>query len=170
MNRRHLTWIYVAVISAAALLVSSRASFSQANAGRLAGSWSGTVTATNPPGLPPFNDLITFTSDGSVIESRRPLIPASASPFGPVLETTGHGTWQRVGEGEFDIYFVFLLQANDGSGAELGTDNVHVRARLDSTGANLSGTFASVVKTPNGDIPFEGTYQATPILSPVGQQ
>jgi hypothetical protein len=37
---------------------------------RLTGSWFGTATATSVP-LPPLKDLITFTSDGNVIEAHR---------------------------------------------------------------------------------------------------
>jgi hypothetical protein len=89
-------------------LETSTASFSQSNAAHLVGSWKGAVAATSPPGLEPFTSLITFTTDGTTIESRRLFVPAS--PLGPLLETTGHGAWGRVNEREFDVHFVFLLQ------------------------------------------------------------
>src|SRR5215470_4634136 len=72
------------------------------------GSWFGTVTATNPP-LGQFNDLISFHADGVVIESRRYFVPPP-TPFGSLLETTGHGAWERTGKTSFKAFFRFLLQ------------------------------------------------------------
>jgi hypothetical protein len=118
--------------------------------------------AHQPPGLAPFTSLITFTSDGSVIESRRSL--ATPTPFGPLLETAGHGAWNRTDEREFDVHFVFLLQ-NATTGADVGTDNVQLHLTLDSTGSNLTGTFQSTVKDTSGNPLFaaSGTYVAAPI-------
>jgi hypothetical protein len=147
---------------AAGAIVLTPTSFSESNNVHLAGSWKGAVTPTSPPGLTPFTSLITFTSDGSVIESRRLLV--SPSPFGPLLETPGHGAWERIDEREFDAHFVFLLQGAV-SGVDIGTDNIHLRLRLDSTGAVLSGTFESTIKDTSGNPIFtaSGSYRATPI-------
>ncbi len=97
-----------------------------------------------------------------MIESRRLFVPAS--PLGPLLETPGHGAWERVDDREFDVYFVFLLQGAV-SGSDMGTDNVHLRLRLDSTGTVLSGTFDSTIKDTSGNPVFNaiGTYLATQI-------
>jgi hypothetical protein len=159
MSKIRLSLICLAAI---AMVITPTAGFSQSNAAQLAGSWSGLVTGTNPPGLPPFTDLITFTSDGSVIECRRLFVPAS--PFGPLMETPGHGAWVRVANRQFDIHFVFLLQAAT-SGSDIGTDNIDLRVSLDSTGAVLSGTFVSTIKDTSGNPIFtaSGTYQASPI-------
>jgi hypothetical protein len=161
LNRRS-TLIYVAATAASALALTSTSSFSQSNAAQLVGSWKGAVTPTSPPGLAPFTSLITFTSDGSVIESRRLL--ATPTPFGPLLETAGHGAWNRTDEREFDVHFVFLLQ-NATTGADLGTDNVQLHLTLDSTGSNLTGTFQSTVKDTSGNPLFtaSGSYVAGPI-------
>jgi hypothetical protein len=162
MTNRRMTFIYLAAIATAAVVLTSTASFSQSNAAHLAGSWKGAVTPTSPPGLTPFTSLITFISDGSVIESRRLLV--SPSPFGPLLETPGHGAWERIDEREFDIHFVFLLQGAV-SGTDIGTDNVHLRLRLDSTGSKLTGAFDSTIKDTSGNPIFtaSGTYVAVPI-------
>jgi len=159
MSNRRLSLICLAAI---AMAFTPAAGFSQSNAAHLAGSWTALVTATNPPGLVPFTDLITFTSDGSVIESRRIFVPVS--PLGPLTETAGHGAWVRVAEREFDIHFVFLIQ-NATTGDDIGTDNIHLRLRLDSSGAVLFGTFDSTIKDTSGNPIFtaSGTYQATPI-------
>lgn len=138
-------------------------SFSQqSNPARLLGSWKAQVTPITPAGLDPFADLLTFTSDGSVIEARRLFVPNT--PFGALLETPGHGAWIRTAEGKYDIHFTFLLQGyNDGS--DVGTDNVHLLVSLDSTGKILSGSFESTVKDPSGNPLFTatGTFSATPI-------
>ena len=88
----HVT-IYAVVLAICGLVISSLTSppsFSQqSNPGRLTGSWKAAVTPISPPGLDPFTDLLTFTSDGSVIESRRLFVPAT--PFGALIETPGHG-------------------------------------------------------------------------------
>jgi hypothetical protein len=115
-----------------------------------------------PAGLDPFTDLLTFITDGTVIETRRLFVPVT--PFGALLETPGHGSWKRIGNGQFDIHFTFLLQgASDGS--DIGTDNVHLRLSLDPAGQVLSGTFESTVKDPSGNALFTatGTISATPI-------
>src|SRR5688572_14839317 len=85
----------------AALLAGMAASVQADEAQRLEGSWTVTITAAEPPGLPPLKSLITFTRDGEVIESRRPYIPFT--PFGPVLETSGHGAWVRTGRRQFAV-------------------------------------------------------------------
>src|SRR5262245_27068628 len=106
----------------------------------LVGSWFGTVTATNPP-LGSFNDLISFLDGGVVIESRRYSVPGT--PFGTLLETTGHGAWKRTGGHTFEAFFRFFLQAQD-TGAPIGTDNIRLSLTL-RHGA-LSGTFQSQVR------------------------
>lgn len=91
MNNRRLTLTYLMATAVAAVVLTSTASFSQSNAAHLVGSWKGAAVPTSPPGLEPFTTLITFTSDGSAIETRRLFVPAS--PLGSLLETPGHGSW-----------------------------------------------------------------------------
>ena len=155
-----LTKTYLAAIAAAAIVLTPAASFGDSNGNHVVGSWTAAVTAASGSGVPPFTDLITFTSDGTVIESRRLFVPAS--PFGPLLETPGHGAWEKVDDGEFDVHFVFLIQGAV-SGLDIGTDNIHLRLRVDSTGKTLSGTFDSTIKDTSGNPIFTatGTYQAT---------
>jgi hypothetical protein len=134
------------------------------DARQLEGSWFGTVTVANPP-LGSFNDLVTFTENGEVIESRRLYVPES--PFGPMLETPGHGEWVKTGPHEFQINFVFLLEgAPDNAsarGADIGTDNISIRVRV--AHGELQGSFESNIKDPNGNVIFTATgpYTAAPI-------
>jgi hypothetical protein len=133
---------------------------------KIEGSWVGTVTATNPP-LGSFADLITFVDEGGVIESRRLYVPNT--PLGSLLETPGHGEWKKVGRREYQVNFIFLLQGApdnpNARGLPLGTDNISIRVRRNDQGTQLSGTFRSDIKDPNGNVVFTitGTYSATRI-------
>src|SRR5438105_2785108 len=89
----------IAAICLMAISTQSPLTAASADTQNLEGSWVATVTATDPPGLPPLQDLFTFTRDGQVVESRRLYVPFS--PLGPLMETTGHGAWVRTAESEF---------------------------------------------------------------------
>jgi hypothetical protein len=127
-----------------------------ARGGALVGSWQLRVTAASPPGLEPFDGLATFTADGSVIEARRLYVPDT--PFGPLLETPGHGAWERKGR-DYAIAFLFLLQGAPDNpalhGAPVGTDNVWWTARV--TGDTAAGPFRSEVRDPGGQTVFAAT-------------
>jgi len=159
MDRRQLLTAGVA-----AAVVSARATPARAHAGNdhdLVGSWFGTVTATNPP-LGQFNDLISFHTGGVVTESRRYSVPGT--PLGNLLETTGHGAWERTGGHTFEAFFRFLLQDAD-TGAALGTDNVRLSLTLDQAAGTLTGTFESQIKDTANSVllTVTGDYSATPI-------
>ena len=120
---------------------------------KIEGSWIGTVTATNPPGLPSMRSLLSFTSEGIVLESRRLFV--GLSPFGPLMETTGHGEWIRTGKREFTVKFIFLTQQGPGSaGDSIGTDNITMRLVLDESGETYSGTFVSEIRDNADNVMF----------------
>ena len=128
----------------------------------LIGSWFGTVTATNPP-LGQFNDLISFQTGGVVIESRRYFVPPP-TPFGSLLETTGHGAWKRTDKNTFKVFFRFLLQtATDG--VSVGTDNIRLSLKLGRNAGTLTGTFESQIKNTADTVllTVTGNFAATPI-------
>jgi hypothetical protein len=129
----------------------------------IVGSWFATVTAVDPP-LGQFNDLISFHAGGVVTESRRYSVPAT--PFGPLLETTGHGAWKSTGRRTFEAFFRFLLQ-NTETAAPVGTDNIRLVLTLDRSGRRLTGTFRSRIKDMNDAVVFTvtGDYSATPITA-----
>lgn len=130
----------------------------------LEGSWSGVATAVTPPNLPQIRDLITFTHDGNVIESRSPFAPAT--PLGAILATAGHGEWVRTGWRDYDVKFVFLIQrAPPSDGAFIGTETIQMRLTLDRAGDSLTGTLTSEIRNANGVVVFSanGTYNATRI-------
>ena len=155
----------VLALLAGALATGRTTPVADAQSHTLEGSWAMTVTAVSPPGLPPLNSLVTFMRGGEVIESRRGYL--AVSPFGPILETAGHGAWLRAGHGEFAATFTFLVQAAPNnpvfvSGEPLGTDQIHLRLEL-GPGGTFSGTFVSQARDANGTVVFSasGTVEGT---------
>jgi hypothetical protein len=157
----------IAVLALASGIIVTTATIRPADAQSfgLEGSWAMTVTALEPPGLPPLSSLVTFIRGGDVIESRRGYLPFT--PFGPVLETAGHGGWRRVGLREFASSFLFLVQAAPNNqlftlGEPLGTDAVRLQITL--THANrFTGTFVSEARDQAGMLVFtaSGTVDGT---------
>lgn len=157
MERRD--FLTAAAVAAAMAGTSVAGAAPAGNDNDIVGSWFGTVTATSPP-LGSFNELVSFLAGGVVVESRRYLVPGT--PLGDLLETTGHGAWQRTGGHTFEAFFRFLIQDNN-TGAPIGTDNVRLFLTLDN-GA-LTGTFRSQIKDLSDTVIFEATgdYAATPV-------
>jgi hypothetical protein len=132
----------------------------------LAGSWFGTATATSVP-LPPLRDLITFTSDGNVIEAHRQFL--AESPLGPLLATPGHGSWVKTGTNEFAATLLIIYEGAEGhptaSGQVLATEKVRFKLRLGPERGELSGTLVDEIRDTSGALIFEGpgTFEATRI-------
>jgi hypothetical protein len=155
------------VLTALVLAMACAAPAASAGDRNIEGSWVTIVTATDPPGLPPMQSLITFTKGGGVLESRRLYVPP---PFGPLLETGGHGAWEHVAHHEVLLKFIFLLQAAPNhpvlvNGEPLGTDNIFMRVRVDHSGDTFTGVFTSQARDPLGNVVFtaHGTVQGTRI-------
>lgn len=145
----------------------SQLSADESHSKSLEGSWIGTVTATNPPGLPAMKSLLSFTGEGIVIESRR--LYVGSSPFGPLMETAGHGEWVRTGKGEFTVKFIFLTQRGPVSdGDAIGTDNITMKLVLDDSGDRYSGTFVSEIRDNDDNVMFvaSGVVQGARIRAP----
>src|SRR5688572_12617521 len=125
---------------AALVLAAPATTAAESGPPRLEGSWVGTITATDPP-LGSFQNLVTFDDSGTVLESRRLYVPAT--PFGSLLETGGHGAWEKQGGNDYAARFTFLLQgAPDNTafaGQAIGTDNIALELSLDGTN-RLIGT------------------------------
>jgi len=150
----------------ALLAFSLAASRAEADAAQIEGSWMGTLTPTEPP-LGAFTNLITLIPKGGVVTSVRLYLPETF--LGPILGTAGHGEWKKVGQREYQINFVSLVQgAPDNAnvkGMELGTDNFSLRVKLNGEGTELNGSFQDVVIDLDGNVVFTvtGTYHATRI-------
>ena len=66
----------------------------------LEGSWDIRLTSASNS-IPPFDELITFTSGGGMVETNNAFPPAAAS--------SGHGTWEFAGDQTFKFTFYKLL-------------------------------------------------------------
>jgi hypothetical protein len=120
----------------------------------IVGSWYGRVTADDLA-LGSFEELISFHRDGIVTDAHRLYIPAT--PFGPLLETSGHGAWKSTRNG-YTAFFRFLLQqAPPSAGAPVGTDNVRLNIRLERGGNRFSGRFESTIRDTSGAAVFTAT-------------
>jgi hypothetical protein len=123
----------------------------------LVGSWYAKVVADDPA-LGSFEELISFHPGGIVTDAHRLYIPAT--PFGPLLETSGHGAWKGIGRGGYTAFFRFLLQqAPSSSGASVGTDNVRLNLGVDRN--RLSGRFESTIRDNTGAAVFTATGAIT---------
>jgi hypothetical protein len=129
---------------------------------RIVGSWFGLVDGLlNGEPIGSFNDLLSVQRDGIVVESRRYVV--SASPVGPLIETTGHGAWKERDDGSFELFFRVIMERENG--AQFGTDNIRLVVSHDHATDTLSGNFESEIKDLNGNVlmSFSGTYAATRI-------
>jgi hypothetical protein len=132
----------------------------------LVGSWFGTAVATTVP-LPPLRDFITFTSDGTAIESHRQYL--ADTPWGPLLVMPGHGAWERTGDHEFAVTLMLMYQGAPNHptapGTVLAIETIRMRLTVDRQGDRLSGTLLDEIRDLDGAVLFlgPGTYEAVRI-------
>src|SRR5436305_11174983 len=144
--RKMNLWIAVVALTAAAFTgVISRGAHAQTGLGDtngMVGSWRVNVDVTNPAGFPSFPVLMTFHSDGTVVESRLSYIPQG--PSGAIVETTGHGAWQRLPGNQIAASFLSLLQGAPGTsllnGAFWATEKLNMRPVLGSASNTFTAT------------------------------
>lgn len=143
-------------VAAAAVLAAANSGISHGGGQQdIEGSYQVTIEVQNPP-LGTFPDLMTFT-DGTVT-STRPLYIAN-SPAGPLLESPGHGAYNRGGRNDFNVTILNLLQGAPGNqllpdGAFFGTEKIRWTAEVDERRGTISGPWSSTVTDPNGNVLF----------------
>ena len=136
------------------------------DAQRITGSWSGTAVATSVP-LPPLKDLLTFTSDGSVLETRRLFL--ANSPIGPLLGTPGHGSWVKTASNEYAVTLMIIYEGAEthptASGEVVAIEKVRFKLKLGPGADRLTGTLLDEIRDTNGDLIFRGpgTFEASRI-------
>lgn len=117
---------------------------------RLLGSWRVTVSVAEPQGQPAFFTLMTFQSEGTMMQSRPYFVPQ----FG-AMETAHHGAWKRIGANRFAVNDFALIQGAPGNaalnGAFLGTDNVSFQPVLADDGDSFTAQWTSRALDPNGN-------------------
>ncbi len=124
---------------------------------RIEGAWKMTVTALSPPGIQPFDSLMTFSPGGGLTETRR--LYLVAFPGNTLLETPGAGNWHREdGTNTLDITFIFLLQGAPGNqtlnGAPFGTDKIRWKATGNPATGELEGPWESTITDLSGNVLF----------------
>ena len=119
----------------------------------LVGSWIGTATASSIPSGT-LKNLMTFTSDGSVVETRRLFLAESLS--GEIVGTPGHGTWISTGNNEFAATILVLFE---------GGPNHPTSKGVIMAIEKVSGTILDEVRDTNGNIIFDapGNIEASRI-------
>ena len=100
--------------------------------------------------------LDTFTGDGSVLASIKPVSPAPpGAPFGQTFASLMHGNWMVIGPNQLALTLVRLQ--TDESGNYLGTVTVPAVAEVSGDGQGLSGSFTYDVADPSGNVVASGT-------------
>jgi hypothetical protein len=100
--------------------------------------------------------LDTFTADGTVLASVKPVSPAPpGAAFGQTFASLMHGTWTVAGPNQVALTLVRLQ--TDESGNYLGTVTVPAVGEVSSDGQGLSGSFTYDVADPAGNVVASGT-------------
>jgi hypothetical protein len=134
---------------------------------RISGSWFGVATPMTAP-LPPVKDLITFSGDGTVVETQR--LYLRNTPLGPLMRTPGHGAWEQVGDREFALTLIIIYQGAPDHpttpGEVVALETVHLRLTLVDSN-KLSGTIEDEIDDLSGHPVFvgPGTYEATRVVA-----
>ena len=132
----------------------------------LVGSWFAEAVPTTVP-RPPVKDLITFTRDGTVVESQR--LYLKDTPWGPLLRTPGAGEWRRTGDRTFAVTLLVIYQGVPDHptipGEVFAIEEVRMRLTRAPDGDRLAGTLFDGIRDTSGAIIFAGpgTYKASRI-------
>ena len=106
-------WLIVCAMIGLATLTSRSALSSQGNGGRLDGTWNVVLTPRNCvsgdplPFPPPFPELVTFMTGGTMLDSTSFVLPAAKTP--------GQGVWSHMGADTYQYSFKSLSFGPDPS-------------------------------------------------------
>jgi hypothetical protein len=165
MTSKRMSRRFLQAVVAAALLAIGLPARAESGPG-LTGSWLGRIVPTSVP-IPPTTDLITFMRDGTVIESQRPYL--ADTPWGPLLRTSAHGEWERIGNRDFAVTVMLIYQGAPDHpttpGEVLAIEKARMKLTLDQHGNHFSGTLLDEIRDVSGNVIFlgVGTYEATRI-------
>jgi hypothetical protein len=120
---------------------------------QLAGSW--LTTYDVPAFVIPIPVLLTFTADGSIIETDSPAPTPFGGSIGTLFLSNGHGSWKQTGENQFAYTYRKILYAANGNPFGLARTNGAVTLSKDGTQlhANVDIRFID----NNGNVIFSAT-------------
>jgi hypothetical protein len=114
------------------------------------------VSPANPPQFQPIPGVITFTSDGTVVESDGGEVAPTVIPGVPTqYGTAGHGVWKRRDDGEVVLKIIEVFVFGNNTLAATGTLKFTLKMDEDDDAFFGSGTFEFV--DPNGNVLASGT-------------
>ncbi len=123
----------------------------------IVGSWRVSLAVTGA--MDQEGALNTFTADGTVLASVKPVSPAPpGAPFGQTFASLMHGNWTVVGPNQ--VAFTIVRLQTDENGNYLGTVTVPAVLDVSSDGQRLSGSFTYAVADPAGNVVATGTGTA----------
>ncbi len=129
----------------------------ESNLHPVVGSWRLNLTVTGA--MDQEAALDTFTADGTLIASVKPVSPAPpGAPFDHIFTSLMHGSWTAVGPDQVALTII-RLQTDEG-GNYLGTVTVRAVIDVSGEGQRLSGPFTYEVADPAGSIAASGTGTA----------
>ncbi len=160
--RRTLTPVSIAAVAlvclvtfgATGLLATAQDDAAAMAAHPVVGSWR--VNLTGDGAMDQESVLDTFTADGTVLASVKPVSPAPpGAPFGQTFASLMHGNWTVVGPNQVALTLVRLQTDEDGN--YLGTVTVPAVLDVSSDEQRLSGPFTYAVADPAGNVVASGT-------------
>jgi len=153
-----LAWLCFGLSLSAVQPVAAQA----ANLPSLAGSWQLAFTPLSPTASVPVRvaGLVTFTSDGSVIETDATEVVPMMFEGTAVYGTPGHGIWQHgPAISNFFIQFIsLLLNQNETLHAK---KIVTITGSLDSTGNHFRGSYSYELVNPRNVVIVTGSGTVT---------
>jgi hypothetical protein len=114
------------------------------------------VSPTKPPQFQPIPGVITFTSDGTVLESDGGEVAPTVIPGVPTqYGTTGQGVWRCEGDGDFLLKIIEVFVFGDNTLSATGTLKFKIKLNADGDYFSGPGTFKFV--DPKGSLLASGT-------------
>ena len=145
-----------ALVFALTLLAGALAAQSDTARNPIIGTWEiSFYSSANPPAFKPIPGLITFTSDGTVIESDGGEVAPTSTPVGTQYGTTGQGVWQDEGEKGIHMKLIEIFANSDNT---LGARGVlRFALQVNEAKNTIAGEGNFVFYDPKGNVLANGT-------------
>lgn len=161
MMKRFVRVAFVAtLVAAAGTWTLLRANSDDHAANALKGSWDITITTTpNPPFAVPFRILRTVSEDGVVDAYAFPPITPTQ---GALINSSGHGSWKRVGRLQFTaIVKYFQLNPSNPLAVLDSIGTVRENITLSADGNSYESVFWTDIALPDGTVIIQNSGSTT---------